>query len=169
MADGLGAEANAARRAQLLQICQTGLPASGQHVVSSAVRRADEGQFVEIVLHAGFAEHRVGDHAAADVAEDQTIGAGHGENMIGRLAPAAAVHVLVHEGRIAGNIFLQKRQHRAHAIVARSTRRAAVQKGDRLALIKRRLRKCRVGESKQRHAIQNCHEFQFACHGSISG
>ena len=135
------------------------LPASGKHVVSGAVRRTDEREFVEIVLHAGFAEHRVGDHAAADVAEHQAVGARHGEYVIGRLAPAAAVHVLVHEGRIAGNILLQKRQHRAHAIVSRSTGRAAVQKGNRLALIKRRLGK--VGHRRQQTGTeQNCHEQQ---------
>ena len=56
--------------------------------------------------------------------------------MIGRFAPAAAVHVLVHEGRIAGNVLLQKGQHRAHAKVSRSAGGAAVQEGDGFTPIK---------------------------------
>ena len=55
--------------------------------------------------------------------------------MVGRLAPAAAVHVLVHDGGVAGNIFLQKRQHRADAIISRSAGGSAVNDSYGLALI----------------------------------
>ena len=148
MTDGLGADADAARGAQLIEIGQPEFFAGGKNIVSGAVRRADEGQLVEIVLHARLAEHGVGNHAAADITDHQTIGARESKNMIGRFAPAAAVHVLVHEGGIAGNIFLQKGQYRAHAIVARSTGRAAVQKRDGLALIEGGLGNARRGNRR---------------------
>ena len=63
-------------------------------------------EFVEIVLNAGFAEHGAGDHAAADVADGQTVGTSRVEDVIGRLAAAAAVHVFMHDDGIPRNVFL---------------------------------------------------------------
>jgi len=104
--------------------------------VGCAVRRADEGKLIEVVLHALLAKHGVGDHAAADVADHQAVGARQSEDMIGRFAAATAVHVLVHEGGVAGNILLQKGQHGTHAKISRSAGGAAVKEGDGFTPIK---------------------------------
>ena len=59
-----------------------------------------------VVEHAGFAEHGVGDHAAADVADGETVRSSRVEDVIRRLATPATVHVFVHDGGIARNVLM---------------------------------------------------------------
>jgi hypothetical protein len=60
----------------------------------------------DIVLNAGLAKHGAGDHAGANVADGQAVGASRVEDVIGRLAAAAAVHVFMHDGGIARNVLV---------------------------------------------------------------
>ena len=108
-----------------------------------------KGHLVEIVLHALLTENRVSNHAAADISDVQAIGARLRENKIGGLAPAAAVHVFMHEAGIAGNVLAQEGYQRFHAQITGSSRRGADDHSDRLTLVEWRLGVCAI--PKQSH------------------
>src|SRR5918996_1488241 len=69
MAHGLSTQTHARGLPELVKRCKSGLAARQKHIVSRAVRRADEVQFVEVVLNACFAEHGANNHTATDAAD----------------------------------------------------------------------------------------------------
>ncbi len=125
MADGLGADAHARGRAQFLQTVQSGMAMRDEQVVLDAVRRAEIGELVDVVLHPRGAEHRVGHQRRTHAAHGQAVGFGHAVNMIGRLPAAASAHVLHDDHRIPGDMFAPDIDHAARPQIRRSRRRTA--------------------------------------------
>ena len=105
-----------------------------------AVRRAKIDKFIDVVLHAGLAQHRVGDEGGAHAANGKTVGLGDFVHMIGGLPAAAGGHVLHNDRRIAGHMFAQDVDDRARAHIRRAGGRPAENDVDRFVGEKRRLR-----------------------------
>jgi len=103
--------------------------------MGGAVRRAEKNQLSNIVLHALRAEHRGCHHPAAGIADAQAVRLGRAVDEIAGLLPAAARHILLDDGGIAGNVFLQQRHHRSNAQVARAAGVAPLNDPDSFAFI----------------------------------
>src|ERR1044071_5886990 len=117
-----------------------------------AVGRAEVDKFVDVVLHAGLAEHRVGDQGSTHAADGEPVRFGDFENVIGRLAAAARLHVLDDDVGTAGDVPAKNVDHGAGAQVGRTRRRSAQHDTDRLIGIEIGLRPSRVAvESADAH------------------
>jgi hypothetical protein len=118
--------------------------ASDKDVIELVLGRAQVNQFVDIVLHAGFAEHGVRDDAARDPVESKAVGASSAVEMIGRFSSAGTRHVLKRDCRVSWDVLGKHRRQRFGAKIAHAPGTSADDKRDRLALIKGRLRTCRT-------------------------
>jgi len=110
--------------------------------VAGGFRRAEINKLIEVIEHTAFAHDVERNDAAAHGADGKPIGASVAEHVVGRLAPAAAVHIFEHQCGISRDMFAQKRHERFYAEIAGSCGRGADDHGDGLALVKRRLGIC---------------------------
>ena len=151
MSHGPGADFHAGGRSKFFQIVQAGFFAGVVHIVARAFRRAEVEKFVDVVHHAAIAQDAQTNDGAAERADGESVGSGNARHMIAHLPAAAAVHVLDEDGRIARDVFAQKRHHRLRTIIANASGSGAGDHGDGFSLIKWRLSETAIGRKCGKH------------------
>src|SRR6185503_12731317 len=104
----LRTDAEAGLRPKFFEIVQPKFFARVDGLVARGFRRAEIDKFIEIVEYAAFAHNVERDNAAAHGADRQAVGPRCAEHIVGRFAPAAAVHIFEHQRGIPGNVLAQE-------------------------------------------------------------
>src|SRR3989337_1606510 len=155
MTDRLSADTDAGRGPELFQAVQPKLPSSVDDRMVFMFRRAEIDKFVRVVGNAFLAHDRKADDGAAGSADGKAIRLDRVVEVIGSLAPAAAIHVFDHHRWIPRYMFSEEWQHRSDAKIACSTRRRGGDERYRLTRVKVVLGIRERRNQKTQHADHN--------------
>ena len=137
----LGADSQTGSRAQLLQTVEARLPACEKNMVTAAVAGSQIAHFIDVIENPTLSENGLHHEWRRHTANGQAVRTDGFIQVVCRLPPSAAVHVLHHNGGISRNILLQKRNHGFGPHAPDSAGRATLKYGNGFPLEERSLRK----------------------------
>src|SRR5687767_1833574 len=138
---GLGADSRSGGCAELLQTVEPRLFACKKNMVAAAIAGSQIAHFVDVIENPTLSENRVHHEWRRHTANGQTVRAYRLIDVVGRLPPAAAVHVLHYNGGISRNILLEKSHNGFGPHAPDSAGRATLKDRDGFPLEERSLRK----------------------------
>src|ERR671919_2497528 len=110
-------------------------------MIAATVARSQVDHFIDVIENPALAENGVHHEWRRHTANGQSVRTDRSIDMIRSLSPSTTVHVLHHNGRISGNIFLEKRKDGFGPDVPDTTGRASFNDGNGFPLEERSLRK----------------------------
>src|ERR687896_935535 len=120
---------------KLLQVVQPQFASRVDDIVVFVLWRAEIDKFVDVVGDALLAHNPQAHDGAARRAYGEPVRSNRTIDVVCSFATPAAVHILDHDGRIAGYMFFQKGCHGFDAEISRPARRRGRDKRHRLVLI----------------------------------
>src|SRR5262245_35819952 len=110
-------------------------------MIATAITGSQIAHFVDVVENATFTENGLHHEWRGHTADGETVRTDRTIKVVCRLPASATVHILHHDGGIARNILLQKRNNGLGPQAADAAGGTALKNGDGLPLEERSLRK----------------------------